>query len=86
MILKNLALTNAYQAVPLELSALDQIYSWSSNVWSVSIALTASPSSTDEIVLWPSQWITFDWLRSPNVQLYAKSSQATWDVLYMIQN
>ena len=86
MELKKLDLTNAYQAIPKTFIADIQVWSSYLNTWAVTLAKTDDPAATDVVVLWPSQWLTvsYDWLWEDVI--YAKSSVASWDVLYMQLN
>jgi hypothetical protein len=93
MELKKLDLTNAYQAIPKTFIADIQVWSSYLNTWAVTLALSATPWADDVAILWPSQWVTLyekdsdaTKVYTKSTKVYAKSSVASWDVLYMIKS
>lgn len=83
----NLSLTNAYAELPVNTSTLSfKLWTSHLNTGAVSIAKSATPWATEVVVLWPSQWTNFIWWQINVEKLYAKSSVASGDVIYILKD
>jgi len=83
---KKFNLTNAYQKVWYWLQrGKISIYPSVANTWTLSLALSATPWTDDIISLGNWQWLVLDsdW---NNNNVYAKSSLASGDILYIVEN